>query len=231
MASNRISIVFAGFILTAVACTDKWKETTTMTVSFNAKPLQTVQFLTVTEAYVNITGFHFSGTRKQGSDVSFSASPTDNIEVELTDSAGSSLSTYDLPQGTYQHVNAGFSLLQDNSNAALQICGKYIKFTPPFESDEYRYRITYNLPENITVQPDLPSSGIDIIEGTPYRLLIQADMNYLLGSFSEYDFRAASKKYYYDKEYIFIDTQNNYNLYEKIKTRLPASFSATLAKK
>lgn len=231
MASNRILVVLAGFILTSVACTDKWKETTTMTVTFNAKPLQTVQFLTVTEAYVNITGFHFSGTRKQGSDVSFSASPTDYLEIDLADSLSSSTLNYDIPQGSYQTIKVGFSLLPEDSDGALQICGKYIKFTPPFESDEYRYKITYNLPENINPFVVLPSSGMDIIEGTPYQLLIQADMNYLLGSFSEYDFRAASKKYYDDKEYIFIDTQNNYNLYEKIKTRLPDSFSATLVKK
>jgi hypothetical protein len=217
-------------MILSVSCTDKWKETTGLSVSLKSKPVVNSSFLSVQSTELGITGFSFNGTRKQGAEISFSESPDKTFDIELTDTISQGVMNFDLPQGTYQQVGIRYSLYQINGSPSLKLFGRYIKFTPPYENEEYYYQITYNLNQLVQSQVHLPTDGIDVVPGNVYELSISIDLNYLLGSYTEYDFRAANKKNYNGHEYIFIDTQNNYNLYDKFKSRIADSFSSELLK-
>ena len=117
-------IVLAALVLSQFSCQKKWKETTGFNLSYKYdNAASTLPGLSIISVTMNLNQFTFSGSRKEGGNVSFQNNMgTTTLNISQ---GGSGNISYQLPQGDYTQMTIALNYSRPDTSPVILINAVY----------------------------------------------------------------------------------------------------------
>ncbi len=232
---NRvIKTALCFLVLSATSsCGKKWKQTTDVEVDFGITSSYSTLF-NITSCNIEVGEIDFSGTRKQGGNVSFADVKSTPSPFSLNNGNTTSGNHYDIPQGVYTYMNFHLTVVVQNSTPSISISGiitedphvDTLSVSPPVYFSEPRKTIQMIFEYNSTLHFDLTtkttsgSSEITLVEGTPATCEISLDPYYWLATITKNQFKKATRDTINGIATVLINESHNKNIYDSVVIRI-----------
>ena len=216
-----LSVLMISFLLSS--CKNEFKETAPFHVSLKlANPIIS-NSISVIGGSARIGSFGITGERKQGDDVTFLNSFSNETTADLSSGAINPLINFDLFQGTYTRLDVNLGMKPLGANGSIELIGE---FNEGVEEDEYtkfvfRYEPEIMLNLNLAI-----SEEINIVADQNTEVVYEMDANYLFSGIPESLWNKCSHETLNGEEIIFITSQKNTAIYSILIGRINATFSA-----
>lgn len=205
------------------SCKNEFKETAPVQVSLKLTNPIISNSISISGGSAHIGSFGITGERKQGDDVSFLNSFSNETTADLSSGSINPLINFDLFQGTYTRLDVNLGLNSTSSNSTIELLGEY---TEDGEEEEFtkfvfRYDPEIKLNWNLAI-----SEEINIVADQNTGIFIEIDANYLFSGIPESIWHKCSSENINGEEIIFITSQKNTAIYSILIGRINATFSA-----
>lgn len=201
-----------------VSCEKKWKQTAPMTVKFALAEQDANDSLLFTDCALVLQSLSFTGSRKQSSGVYFK-DQLSNVEIGLHPGSPVTLTSYDIPQGTYKTMDFVVVSADRTPSPSLKLTGQYLmmageKIKVVFEFDPAQVMNAYAISATSAVHE------VNVLEGSPVIATLVFDPKYLFAAVNLNMLHQSSIQSINGTLTTIINSETNVDLYKLIVPRI-----------
>lgn len=198
------------------SCQKKWKETTQLDVSVKYDPTTAIEGFTISSIAVDLEKIRFSGTRKQGGDVVFESHPGGPAQV--LNASGMRALSCDLPQGDYTRILLDVSLSSPDTSPTITINASFT------DSEGVNNAVVIKLSTAVYAESVVKNTSggneVTVRTGKTSSIMITLSPAYWLQNVDGDVFESADCSQGGGTPVIYVDKNNNTDIYQKIISRL-----------
>ncbi len=201
------------------SCGKKWKKPTETSFKFQLNSNSNSGLVKFTSGFLTLNKISFSGDRKQGQNqIDLDQTFSNNLQVNLAQSAINSGIRFDIPQGTYNKMEIKMETDGDQTGASLLILGYYINTI----NDTIALQFEFPADDAIQIQAKNSSGGdqIVLVENRPVYPTVILNPNYWFATVPQSILESASQTLVNSVPTILINDNDNSDIYNLIVNRL-----------
>jgi hypothetical protein len=223
-----INLLLITLLFIATSCgKKKWDKTTTVSVKFEVVNFDngtpglpgTVEF---NAGQLHAKEIRLVGDRKQSDDINIVGNG--EVNFNLVSGVSGDQYNFDIPQGTYTDFRVELSLKENGSSPAIKVMGSYTNLNSVTATVQFVTE-SGDLYDILAKEND-GTNEIVLVEGSARSLLVQFDVNDWFSVIAQNDWENADHVNTNQNSPIFINDQDNVNLYNLILAQIANSLGA-----
>lgn len=215
---TRFFLLFC-FVGVIVSCNKKWKKPTDVFFDFQLNSNSNNGIVKFNTASINLNKIYFNGERSQGvKSVQLSQSLANQL-IHFDTNPSSAGITFNIPQGTYSKMDIDLSIIANQNEPALSVYGTYID-TLDNDTSAIVFQLFDQHIINLIANQSGGGSQINLVAGNPATVNIILNPNYWFDLINPNLLDNANIEDIDGVETIFINANENINLYNLILNRI-----------
>ena len=207
------------FVACIVSCNKKWKKPTDVYFAFQLNSNSNNGIVKFNAASINLDKIYFNGERSQGvKSVQLSQSITNQL-IHIDTNPNSTGITFNIPQGTYSKIEIDLSIITNQNEPALNVYGTYID-TLDNDTSAIVFQLLDQQIINLIANQSGGATQISLVAGNPVTVNIILNPNYWFELITPALLENSNLQDVNGVETIFINANENVNLYNLILNRI-----------
>jgi hypothetical protein len=220
--------LFVAAVCIKSSCSKKWKKPTDVYFEFQLNSNSNIGLVKFSDGSINLSKVTFTGERSQdvkniAEDQNFSDNQLIRFELNST-SAGIK---FNIPQGTYSKMNIDFATNTNQTESSITINGTYINSVSN-DTNAVQLQLLDNQTFNFSAKNSNGGNDMNLIEGHASTITMILNPNYWFGSITSTMLDTSIVDTSTSEHTIFINKNENSNLYNLIISRINESNEAVL---